>query len=491
MTARRFVTLCKKDRSAVNWLYQYVDLLSDDELLEVICTNSEGLSNIPVERWNKEMLYHYLEYCVRNYKETGFMDYFVKLPEELKDKVYYQCCCMTGGFYYSKIPENMKQEVISWKLVAETIRRWDIENQKEGSHMHYNGLGWMLQFLPLEFKTKEVCLEVCKRYPYAISHVPEGIIEEESFWEELLRNEYFTPLLELEKDQEKHLPKKYSEFKKAVNREDEISRGTFKPKTEDEWKLLLSKHGEKINDIPDKYMSIEMLLIAMRSNSYAVEKNTDVINRLSDSDKVKFWNTVVEERLFRKPISVPDEYMSKEVICDWLKGKYCYDTSDIPETYRTEDILIAIANAHPDRFTYEYDVQTQKLIDTIMSLQEKDICKAIYLKKVRPDLRRKELVDKLCLTVPSEMLSLDSILKEQIDAIISHSPSLIVDAPMWYIRELRAGEQNKDTEKPYLESDNIPHMDAHTNVPIKKQIEFPDIIIDDWKQISIFDIIGA
>lgn len=490
MTARRFVTICKKDRSAVNWLFQYVDILSDEELLEVLCANSDGLSNVPAERWNKELLYHYLEYCVRNYKDTGFMDYMAKLPEELKDKVYYQCCCMTGGFYYSKIPEEMKKTVISWKLVTETIRRWDIA-QEEGRLISYNGLGWMLQFLPIEFKTKEVCIEVCKRYPYAIEHVPNKIIEDDSFWEELLRNEYFAPLLQLEKKQIKHLSKKYLELKKEVNVVDEIGRGTFKPKSEEEWKLLLNRHGEKILDIPENFLSVEMLLIAMRSNSYVVEKNTGVIDKLSEPDKKLFWNMVVKERLFTKPISVPSEYMSKEVICDWVKGKYCYDAKDIPKAYHTEDVLLELAKAHPDRFTYDYDVQTQRLIDTIMSLAEKDICKAIYLKKVRPDLRRKSLIDELCLTVPREMLSLDSISKEQIDVILSHSPDLIVDAPMWYIRELRSGKQNKDTGNPSLEANNIPHMDAHTNVPIKKQIESPDIMIDDWTQISIFDILDA
>ena len=490
MTARRFVTICKKDRSAVNWLFQYVDILSDDELLEVLCANSDGLSNVPAERWNKELLYHYLEHCVRNYKDTGFMDYMAKLPEELKDKVYYQCCCMTGGFYYSKIPEEMKKTVISWKLVTETIRRWDIA-QKEGCLISYNGLGWMLQFLPIEFRTKEVCIEVCKRYPYAIEHVPNKIIEDDSFWEELLRNEYFAPLLQLVKIQIKHLSKKYLELKKEVNVVDEIGRGTFKPKSEEEWKLLLNRHGEKILDIPENFLSAEMLLIAMRSNSYVVEKNTGVIDKLSEPDKKLFWNMVVKERLFTKPISVPSEYMSKEVICDWVKGKYCYDAKDIPKAYHTEDVLLELAKAHPDRFTYDYDIQTQRLIDTIMSLAEKDICKAIYLKKVRPDLRRKSLIDELCLTVPREMLSLDSISKEQIDVILSHSPDLIIDTPMWYIRELRSGKQNKDTGKPALEANNIPHMDAYTNAPIKKQIESPDIMIDDWTQISIFDILAA
>ena len=82
-----------------------------------------------------------------------------------------------------------------------------------------------------------------------------------------MRNEYFAPLLQLEKKQIKHLSKKYLELKKEVNVVDEIGRGTFKPKSEEEWKLLLNRHGEKILDIPENFLSAEMLLIAMRSNS--------------------------------------------------------------------------------------------------------------------------------------------------------------------------------------------------------------------------------
>ena len=238
MTAKRFVTLCKKDWSAVNWLSQYIDLLSDENLLEVICENSGGLREIPIERWNKDLLYHYLEYCVRNYKDTGFTDYMIKLPDELKDKVFYQCCCMTGGFHYSKIPENLKKIVISWKLIAETIRRWDIYDRGNGNHMYYNGLGWMLQYLPEEFKSKEVCLEVCKRYPYAIRHVPNEFVENDSFWNDLLSNGCYTPLLNLEKDQEKHLSNKYRDFKKEVTKDDELHNGSYNPKTEEDWKLF-------------------------------------------------------------------------------------------------------------------------------------------------------------------------------------------------------------------------------------------------------------
>ena len=69
---------------------------------------------------------------------------------------------------------------------------------------------------------------------------------------------------------------------------DEIGRGTFKPKSEEEWKLLLNRHGEKILDIPENFLSVEMLLIAMRSNSYVVEKNTGVIDKLSEPDKKLF-----------------------------------------------------------------------------------------------------------------------------------------------------------------------------------------------------------
>lgn len=84
--------------------------------------------------------------------------------------------------------------------------------------MYYNGLGWMLQYLPEEFKSKEVCLEVCKRYPYAIRYVPNEFVEDDSFWNELLSNGCYTPLLNLEKDQEKHLSNKYRDFKKRLRK---------------------------------------------------------------------------------------------------------------------------------------------------------------------------------------------------------------------------------------------------------------------------------
>lgn len=116
-------------------------------------------------------------------------------------------------------------------------------------------------------------------------------------------------------------------------------------KTEEDWKLFLSKHGAKITEMPNKFLTVDMLLIAMRSNSFAVERNTDIIDKLSDVDKESFWKTVVEERLFNKPISVPDEYMSEDVICEWVKGKYCYDTNDISKVYRTENVLVEFAKA--------------------------------------------------------------------------------------------------------------------------------------------------
>lgn len=94
------------------------------------------------------------------------------------------------------------------------------------------------------------------------------------------------------------------------------------------------------------------------------------------------------------------------------------------------------------------------------------------------------------------MISLDTITKEQIDGIISRFPGLIVEAPMWYIRELRTdGEHNSaknmEDKKLSLSSENNLLIEGSLNIPLKKQIEFTDIRVDEWKQISLFDLLGA
>lgn len=42
-----------------------------------------------------------------------------------------------------------------------------------------------------------------------------------------------------------------------------------------------------------------------------------------------------------------------------------------------------------------------------------------------------------------------------------------------------------------LSSENNSLIDGSLNVPLKKQIEFTDIEVDEWEQISLFDLLGA
>lgn len=85
---------------------------------------------------------------------------------------------------------------------------------------------------------------------------------------------------------------------------------------------------------------------------------------------------------------------------------------------------------------------------------------------------------------------------DEVAAKISRFPGLIVEAPMWYIRELRTdGEHNSaknmEDKKMSLSSENNSLIDGPLNVPLKKQIEFTDIEVDEWEQISLFDLLGA
>ena len=489
MTAERFIKLSKKDYNAACRVHKYIHLLSEDDLLHLLCSDIREMAlNIPKERWTKELLYGYLEYCVRNNKEPGFVDERVNkgVPVELKDKVYYQCCCMIGGFYYSRIPNEMREIVISKKLIAETIKRWDMHRQK-GTSMNYNGLGWMLQFLPEKFKTTDVCIEVCKRYPYAIGHVPDDVIKEDIFWKEVLVAN-LTPLMELDNKREHLLPADVLQIRKESVHKDLLQKGTVQGKTAGEWEDVLSHQGARIYDMPSALVTLDMLLIAMKSNSYALEKDLSILDYLTDDDKKKFWETVVSEKLFYKPISVPDEFMTEACVLEWVEKSSGYDVDKISEKFRTENVMLKIAKFHPDRFTFPLSLQTQELIDTLISLQEKDISKTLILKKTRADLQRQELVNDLCQTQPYEMLSLGTISKEQISMILSKYPHLIINAPLWYILDLRKGTPELDAD--IDAKANCEAKTEDTNESIKELIETTDDTAN-WTQLSIFDYLVA
>jgi len=481
MTAERFKKLAKKDSYTSCRIHDFAHLLTDEDIVELLCSErgTRFVLDIPKDRWTKEMLHEYLVHCLKHNIEPGFIDFRVPVPKDLMDSTYYKCCCMLGGFYYSRIPAEMRETVISEDLIAETICRWDIYHENNANSHYWNGLGWMLQYLPEKFVNKDLCVEICSRYPYAISHVPDEIIKDENFWKETLANGNLTPLEYLDVKRVRLLPKNCQIIREDSNRKEALKKGEVKGKDACEWKNVLASNGARIHDLPKNLISVELLLIAMRSNAYAFEKDLSILDSLNDSEKKEFWESVVSERLFNSPISVPDEHMTEDIVLEWAEKPYSYDVNKVSKAFRTESVLMMIAKKHPDRFSFPLEDQTQELIDTLIGLQEKDYNKALILQKSRYDLQRKELVDELCVTAPTEVLRLSSVTKEQIDRVVSLYPHLILRTPFWYIMDLRKGTGDGEPEA----SEIVPLPVA---TPILKVEE-----AEPWQQMSIFDYIVA
>lgn len=481
ITPERLLTLVEKDYASCYEVPEYHHLLTDEQLLELIikANNKDIIAYIPQERWNKPLLYNYLQYCVKTNRKTGFENHMCKLPSDLKDSVYYKANCMLSGFFYSKIPDDMKEKIISKKLIAETIRRWDLWHEEQANNFYWNGLGWMLQYLPKEYKTLDVCVEVCKRYPYAIQYVPDDHIKTEIFWEQVLTTWDCRQLMELTKEQEKMIPDYFRELKKDTEKEQS---GKMK---DGNWEDIIAKNGAKIFDLPKERLTADMILLAMTSNAYAVERDLSIVDELLPTEKRYFWEQVVERELFRYPISVPEEYMCEEKVIKWIKRQYSYEVEKIHPVFRTEKVLLEVAKEHPDRFDFPSEYQTQMIIDTIISLQEKAISKAMILKKTRKDLIRSEWVEDLCMEVPMEMITLSCITKDQINNILEENPHLITYAPMWYINGLRNGDYDINP----LESENQ-DMKESSSTPISRfiDIDFGEIDLE-RDQMTLFDFI--
>ena len=85
------------------WIAEYCD----DAIISLLNINPDVAMLIPEEKWTQEMVYEYLKKMVHDNRSELIDDYQhrVKIPKELRDKIYYRAYCMVEGFYFSFIGE--------------------------------------------------------------------------------------------------------------------------------------------------------------------------------------------------------------------------------------------------------------------------------------------------------------------------------------------------------------------------------------------------
>lgn len=458
-----------KYNNVTTYLHLFVDLFDEEELTKIILECRGAVNEIPKERWTKKMLYAYLEHLVRN-NIVPDLDYQCKLPEELKDKVYWRSMCMLHGYYYSLIPEELKDTVIIPKLIQATIERWDKRQHTTG----YNGMDWMLGSLPKKYITEDLQIQVCIRNPAAIRHVKEqnGKITE-GFCEKL---EKYGSLDFLYWMEDKDLPEKYKKIKMNQmlrNRFSSSEAFCSKKHSKEEWEIYIRYHGECIDKVPNAYLSENMCLDAMRANSFAA------LSKIPEEFKTEhFWETVVKERIYNKPVHVPEKYLTKEEVISFINEHHLQEEKDIPVNYRTEDVLLNLVSV-PNNIYISKESQTQAIVDKAVNTATTPYTKVFVLSKCKRCLWRDDVVTDLCRFCKNTILLADKgLTKEQLDVSIKTFPENILRAPLWY-KEIIRKEGGLFAEIESAEKNTCEH---HENIDL-------DVIeIENFTQISLWDL---
>lgn len=453
------------------YLHNYMDLLNDEQLTEILLRTRDAVNIIPSDRWTKDMLYKYLEHHVRSNIPCQ-IDYSCKIPNELKDKVYWRSLCMLSGYWYSQIPNEKKEEIIIPKLIQATIDFWD---RNEGKTT-YNGLGWMLESLPEKYITEELQVEVCRRYPPAVKTVlkqSNGKVLKEEFLDKIAAYGNYDFL---DWPEDKYLPQKYLDIKnKQFIRSRWGNKEAFcsKEHSLEEWTEYIKHHGEAIDCVPQKYISKELCIEAMRSNGFAA------LAKIPDLYKTKdFWETVIKERTYYRPVRVPEEYLTKEEVIEFCKAKKLRDDRDLPEKFKTEEVLLHLVSG--ENIFIERKYQTQAIIDSSLEKAKTEQSKVFILSKSKKEFWRKEMIDKLCCEYAGTIQLKDNLTKEQIDLCVKSFPQNILSAPQWYREQLR--NQSELSNEDVMAVSRISETETK-NVVIEEPVEY--------SQISIWDILAS
>ena len=146
----------------------FLDGCSYEEILELIDIDPNIMSLVKEEDYTKELLYYYLERMVKRNLEPTWL----KVPEHLKDTVYWRSLCMVSPGRYAHVPKDIADEVITQKLFDYTMSR---------EHRTYSQYITMAEHLPEKLQTAENYKKLILKHPYAAEKLPEHLRNDEFY----------------------------------------------------------------------------------------------------------------------------------------------------------------------------------------------------------------------------------------------------------------------------------------------------------------------
>lgn len=452
------------------WMEEYWD----GAILNLLNTNPEIALLIPEDKWTQEMVYAYLEKMVHDNRPELIDDYQhrVRIPEALRDKIYYRAYCMVNGYNFSKIPkEYINEKIIDYCMDHETS---------------FIGTLWMYQNIPDEFKTLERSIKCCVKHFGCVESLPANLMND-WFCNALMdAGQYNISLTLLEHCSEDTILRMLNEGntsgrsveipKKKMTQEIAIAIAPCynalelvpkKYQTKEFWENRIAKIANGISQIKD--LTDEMLIRAARINIRVV------ISEIP-SDKLSefFWKTVAEEILFQNIKSFPKEYsqyLTQDVICKHVINRP-WELENLDEKQRhfiTDECLLKCLEENPRHWSAVLKFRENKVIrDKLMEIAESEYQRFYMASKfsyVEPD------IIEMYLEIQPETITFKGISKEQIKRSISCFPENILLYPEIFNEAEKTDVEHEKKEKYKQIFENI---NAETKY---EQLSIWDIII--------------
>lgn len=464
--------LLRTDYSAVTMGYGRQDMdefrdFTTDEIIEIVKEKPASMSGIPTELITGNIVYSFLEAMVKQ-NLPYLYGAFCNIPDEFKDKIYWQSMCMVNGYNYSGIPDEKKEEYISSKLIHYTL-----DNQNS-----FIGTMWLYEYIPEKFKTEEISIKCIRKHFGCVNYLPASL-NNEAFLEKLVMDEsenggqfswvQYIDMKNVSKELFRKLITKYHltripEKVPASYINDEVAIVIAENTNNDIPKVAMTDRffdamAEKglAGRIPENKMTEERALKLAESRKYKV------LEKIPGKFKTKeFMDKVLNEKLYRYIKDIND-YLTEEIVIEAIQNGMVTRFDEIPKEFQSKRTAEALVEKNVKWIEIPPEYQTEKICACMLSKCDSSKYEWMYCLK-HCSYPPKSDIDK-ALELFSEAIDLPGLTREQIDRSLEKFPMNILKVPEWYLN----GDDTKEKEKP-------------------SKSEIPEYT--ECKQMSIFDILG-
>ena len=426
---------------------------TSEEIAKIVYEKPAAMSGVPTEIITEDIVYYFLKGLVEQklpYLDGGFSN----IPEEYKNKFYWQCMCMVNGYNFSRIPQEKREEYVSDKLI-----RYCIEKSNS-----YVGISWMYQYIPEKFKTKEISILSILHHPYCIEYLPEEFKTEEFYMElaasdetlkadnhytwfekmdaKMMSKDFFREMVlkyHITRIPEK-IPASYYDEETAMILAENANNDIPKAVQTERYYDAMAELGY-INRIPEEKLNEERCLKLARSKKYRV------LSKIPESFKTEsFMATVLREKLY---LDLEDiiNHVTTDIVMDAIKERRITNFKEIPVSFRSCEMVDLLADHGNGCREIPYEYQTEKSCQQLLSKCDKNRHEWFYhLERCR---YKTEDDIEYAIEHYKQAINLPEITREQIDRSVAKYPQNILYVPEWYLKQERKEEktEEKTTQK--------------------------------------------